>query len=154
LLSACFRKPCDAVFHDRRFFREPPRHRWLARDDAGRLVAQLAVHERAAMAGWRRIEVAGVAEVCVHPDYRGKGLVKTLFSAAHPWLAARRFAFAMLFGDPKVYASSGYTAVSNIIGEEPDADGVLRRKALTPLVRPLASDPWPAEPVLLPGLVF
>jgi hypothetical protein len=154
LLSVCFVKPVDNIFTERRFFREPPEHRWLVRDDSGRPIAQVAVHEKAVMHEWRRLPIGGVAEVCVHPDCRGRGLVRHVMAEAHDWLAARKFLFAMLFGKPEVYTSSGYSTVSNVWCEEYDATGMPHRKQLTPMVRALGSEPWPVDPVLLPGLTF
>lgn len=87
LLCACYLKPVDVVFRDRRFFREPPDHHWLVRDAAARPIAQVSVHERALIQDWRRIPMGGIAEVCVHPDYRGRGLVRQMVCqlGAQPW---------------------------------------------------------------------
>ena len=154
LLCACYLKPVDVVFRDRRFFREPPDHHWLVRDAAARPIAQVSVHERALIQDWRRIPMGGIAEVCVHPDHRGRGLVRQMLRAAHGWLAAREFRFAMLFGNPQVYTSSGYVTVSNVSCEEYDAAGLPHRKPIAPMVCQLGAQPWPVDPILLPGLTF
>jgi len=154
LLSICFVKPGDVVFKERRFFREPPEHHWLVRDESVRLIAQVSVHERALMQDWRRIPIGGIAEVCVHPDCRGRGLVRHMLHAVHGWLAGREFLFAMLFGKPEVYTTSGYATVSNVWCEEYDAAGLPHRKPLTPMVCQVGPRPWPVDPVFLPGLTF
>lgn len=81
LLSACFIKPGDEVFRDRRYFTEMPSRRWLLRDE-GRLVAHVAVHERTIEDG---IRMLGIAEVCVTPTHRGRGLMQGLLKAVHEW---------------------------------------------------------------------
>ena len=46
LLSTCFTKPGDEVFKTRRYWREPYKHRWVMRNEAGRLVAHVGIHEK------------------------------------------------------------------------------------------------------------
>src|SRR5450759_3875792 len=104
----------------------------IVRADSSRTIAHVAVHERALMQDWRRISIGGIAEVCVHPDCRGRGLVRHMLHAVHGWLTDREFLFAMLFGKPEVYTTSGYVTVSNVWREEYDAAGLPHRKPLTP----------------------
>lgn len=151
LLSACFTKPGDEVFRERRYFREPYPHRWLIRDPAGRPIAHLGVHEKSVVADARTLRIGGVGDVCVHPAHRGQGHVRRMLEAAHVWMAPRGFVFAVLFGDPAVYGSAGYTSVRNLEGEDP-ATG--RRGSLEAMMRPLGETPWPACAVRLVGSTF
>ena len=59
LLSACFTQPHHAVFREHRHFCYPPQHRWLMRDQLGRLIAQIAVHERQVEAARSDARAAG-----------------------------------------------------------------------------------------------
>lgn len=152
LLCACFTKPQDVVFRERRYFKEPPGHRWLIRDEDGLLAAHVAVHEKMVeLGGWGR-PIGGIAEVCVHPDRRGHGHVRTLLADIHAWLTAREVPFAVLFGDPRFYASSGYVSVSNLfLRADPSAAWA---PATGAMVKPLLAEPWPAGEVHLSGPAF
>lgn len=151
LLSACFIQPHHAVFRERRYFKHPPGHRWLMRE-ADALVAHAAVHERQIEAAGWEVPIGGVAEVCVLPAFRGRGLVRLLLAAVHRDLADRVVAFAALFGDPAVYGSSGYHMPGNVfLG--PNADGRWE-PAPRALVHPLLHAPWPAGEVHLAGPAF
>ena len=152
LLSACFIQPHHAVFREHRHFCYPPQHRWLMRDHAGRLIAQIAVHERQVVAAERSWAAGGLAEVCVHPDVQRRGLMRELLARVHDDLHQRGVAFAVLFGNPAVYGSSGYFAPQNIsIG--PDAHGCWE-PAPRALVRVLGAQGWPTGDVRVPGPAF
>lgn len=150
LLTTCFTKAQDVVFKDRRYFREPYPNRWVIRDGRGALVAHIGVHEKEVETGGTTFRIGGICEVCVLPAYRGRGYVRAMLESAHDWLTARGFVFAVLFGNPRVYGSSGYVQVTNLFhgGEE---EGW---KQVNAMVRELAGTPWPSEEVHLPGPKF
>lgn len=154
LLTTCFTGPQDAVFHHRRWFIEPYPHRWIIRDAKGSLVAHVGVHEKSVQAGDAVHPIAGIGEVCVHPDHRGRGHVRSMLACVHPAMSDRGFTFALLFGDPKVYSSSGYRVVKNLVHDHRDKDGHLHRRSVTGMVRELGPTPWPSGEVYLPGPVF
>ena len=154
LLTTCFTKPQDAVFQTQRYFREPYPHRWIIEDDHGAFIAHVGVHDKTIAAGGRTYRIAGIAEVCVHPDHRGQGHVRRMLRHIHRWLARRGFVFAVLFGAPKVYASSGYAGVDNLFHDEMDPDGRPHRKKIAAMAIPLSKTPWPRSRVLLPGPAF
>ena len=153
LLATCFVKPQDAVFQTQRYFREPYPHRWIVADETGAFIAHVGAHEKTVRAAGKTYRIAGIAEVCVHPDHRGQGLVRTMLRQAHRGLARRGFDFAVLFGDPKVYASSGYACVGNLFHDENIA-GRIRRKNVAAMVHPLGKTPWPRGRAHLPGPTF
>jgi predicted acetyltransferase len=111
VLAACFIKPRDAFFRERRYANEMPSERWLVRDRDNLLVAHLASHEKTIGVGERELRIGGVAEVCVLPEYRGRGLVRYLVSQAHAHFRDRALGFGVLFGRLEVYGSSGYGRV-------------------------------------------
>lgn len=152
LLCVCFTKPHDAVFRDRRHFKEPPAHRWIVRGRGAALLAHAAVHEKEVESDGVRYSIGGIAEVCVHPDARGQGLVRGLLTAIHPWLAAREVPFALLFGEPAVYQSSGYKNVGTLfVQSEEDGQWKCSTHAM---VCSLLSIPWPSARVQLIGPSF
>ena len=152
LLSTCFTKPQDAVFKERRYFAQPPAHRWMIRSPEGKLVAHIAVHERQIEAGAWVASVGGIAEVCVHPEARGQGLAKLLLDEIHVTLTQRGVFFTALFGSRSIYASSGYTQPGNVsIG--PGSDGKWQPVPEL-MVRPLTAAAWPAGDVRMPGPAF
>ncbi len=152
LLCACFTRPHHAVFREHRHFRHPPQHRWLMCDESGRLIAQVAVHERRVEAAERSWPAGGLAEVCVHPDVQRRGLMSRLLARVHQDLHERGVVYSVLFGDPAVYSSSGYYAPLNVsIG--PDAEGRWEHVPRA-LVRVLGEQGWPTGDVRVPGPAF
>ena len=112
ILSICFDK--QTVFKTQRYFKEMPHHRWYIKD-GNSIIAHVAVHDKNIKTEKGTIRIGGVAEVCVHPDYRGRGLVRKMLAVIHKWLNENGFDFAMLYGEERVYASSGYSTIKNKI---------------------------------------
>jgi len=150
LLTTCFTKPQDVVFRDRRYFREPYPHRWVMRDENYSIVAHVGVHEKQVETEGLTYRIGGIAEVCVHPDYRGKGYVRMMLKCIHAWLSEHGFAFAVLFGDTLVYRSSGYVQVTNLfLGGSQEG-----WKQINGMIRDLTGTPWPIGDVHLSGPGF
>lgn len=150
LLTTCFTKSQDVVFKTQRCFREPYPHRWIIRGKHGALVAHIGVHEKKVELNGSTFRIGGICEVCVHPDYRGKGYVRMMLNCIHEWLSEHGFCFAVLFGDPLVYGSSGYVRVGNLVHGDPE-------KGWTPahaMVHEVSSTSWPTGNVRLPGPTF
>ena len=112
LLKICFVK--DPVLQYRRYCKEMPQHRWFIEKNE-RIMAHLALHEKTISTGSGEFPIGGVAEVCVHPDFRGKGSVKKMLVEAHKWMTKNKFLFSVLFGEKEIYSSSSYTSVQNEI---------------------------------------
>lgn len=113
LLSTCFTKEQDKIFQTQRYFNEMPRHRYLIWD-GDTLAAHVAVHEKQVMIDDQSFPISGIAEVCVQPDSRAKGLVKLLLKAVHQDALERGDAFSVLFGRTHIYQSSGYQPINNL----------------------------------------
>lgn len=150
LLTTCFTKTQDVVFKERRYFREPYPHRWGIFEGDGTWVAHIGVHEKQIQSEDETFSVGGICEVCVHPDYRGKGYVKMMLECVHGWLSEHGFAFAMLFGNPLVYSSSGYAHVENLFNGSEDKGW----KPAAAMVYELSETPWPSGTVYMPGPKF
>ncbi|MFC1634898.1 GNAT family N-acetyltransferase [Planctomycetota bacterium] len=154
LLTKCFTKPVDIVFRDRRYFREPYPHRWVIRDAQDSIIAHVGVHEKSVEANGRTFRIGGIAEVCVHPECRGRGFVKTMLTCVHDWLIRHEFDFAILFGKAHMYSSSGYVEVNNLVHDAVTAAGESCTRQSPAMVRQLSETPWPAGQVYMPGPKF
>lgn len=152
LLFACF--SYNPVFLARRYFKERPGHRWIVKNEAGEIVAHAAVHEKIVGTESGDVLIGGVAEVCVAPTHRGMGIVKELLQSIDQWLGARSIDFAMLFGDPRIYASSGYVPMQNPL----HADHLLAWHwnpfSSKPMIKTISQRPWPPGSIDLRGPTF
>lgn len=155
VLRACYREPRHEVFERQRYFNQPYPHRWIVRDQAGTIVAQLGIHERTFDCDGVSYRFGGVGDVCVHPDHRGNGYVRDMIAAAHDFLRQRDYPFGMLFGNPQVYGSSGYRRADNVLcnmAMESNTPGEWR--PVHPLICELADTPWPTGTIHMPGPTF
>ena len=94
------------------------------------------------------MRIGGVAEVCVARGRRGCGLAKQLLATIDDWLRADGVPFAVLFGRPEIYRSSGYTPITNPLRPRRFP---FSRKAM---VKVLADEAWPAGLIDLRGPGF
>ena len=154
LLTTCFVGPNNEVFKDRRYYKEPYPHRWVIKNQQGAFIAHVGVHDKIVQADGKTYRIAGICEVCVHPDHRGHGYVKAMLECIHKWLVPQGFDFSVLFGDSKVYGSSGYVNITNLYQDVIGEDGQKHRKQLLPMVKALTAKSWPTTEVFLPGLTF
>jgi GNAT superfamily N-acetyltransferase len=152
LLFGCF--PHEPAFLTRRFLKACPAHRWLAFDGAHEIVAHVAVHEKSIGTRSGELKIGGVAEVCVASKHRGKGLAKQLLDAVHGWLHERGFQFAMLFGQSKVYESSGYALIANEVCAENSMARHWNPFCGKPMIHRLSETPWPKGAIDLRGPTF
>ena len=143
LLTRCFGKE----FEHKRYAHELPPHRWLVRDGEV-IAAHVAVHDKVFRSGGESVPFLGIAEVCVAPDYRGRGLVRTLLLELEA--QSGTVPFAVLLGDPGVYGSSGYRAVDNVYFPY---EGTGKPNAYA-MVKALGSRSWPTSKVTIEGPPF
>ena len=171
LLSTCFTKPEDKVFQTRRYFHEIPAHRFLIPSDEqtqsvsaaefSDVAAHLAVHDREIAASAGSYPCGGISEVAVAPRYRRRGLARRLLETALECMKERGLAFALLFGDPAVYESSGFRAAANVICYRDYATEEKRREVFGRttgsaafMYRPLSGHDWPQGEIDLQGYGF
>jgi GNAT superfamily N-acetyltransferase len=154
LFVTCFPKD-EPLFSKHRHYREPPAHRWMIRDASGRLMAHACIHDKTLGSPAGDLHIGGVAEVCVHPDYRGQGLVRLLMPRIQKWLTDRHFDFSILFGRTEVYASSGYKNVDNPLRQLDPATGQwIVQPVANAMILPLGLRPWPPGEIDLRGPLF
>lgn len=118
------------------------------------LIAHTALHEKKVETAHQKIPIGGVAEVCVHPEFRGCGFVRSLLKETHNWLSVNHFPFAVLFDSPKVYTSSGYFSVSNLHLQKKSDDGIIKWEPKLTMACRLSEIEWPEEVVYLHGPDF
>ncbi len=152
LLFSCF--TYNPTFLTRRYLRQCPEHRWIVKNDAGEIVAHAALHEKTIGIPSGDLLVGGVAEVCVASTHRGLGLVKALLQTIDEWLQARPIDFAMLFGDPEIYASSGYLPMRNELRAANSLSRHWNPFCGKPMIKCLSPHPWPAGVIDLRGPTF
>lgn len=114
LFRACFKREL-AYLERQRFFRELPPHRWMIFDEDENVIAHIAGYDKILGTKHGLLPVIGIAEVCVSPAYRGRGLVRSILSEIHDWARAQGFDWSLLFGSHGIYGSSGYRRINNPI---------------------------------------
>jgi len=154
LLSTCFTGSHNERFQWQRYYQEVPQHRWLIREP-GRVIAHIAMHEKRIGTAAGEFAICGVAEVAVHPEFRGRGLVKQLLGPANEAFARDGVPFSFLFGNTKVYGSSGYVPVKNALRHFDFAcHEWLVRPLPAAMVKLLGTTAWPEGEIDLRGPVF
>ncbi len=113
LLTICF--PKEQIFARQRFLYEKAKYRWFAFNEQSQPVAHTALHIKMMKTQDGEYSFGGIAEVCVHPEYRRKGLVHALMDKVDEFLRNEKIPFALLFGEGKIYLSSGYEEMKNEI---------------------------------------
>jgi predicted acetyltransferase len=146
LLQKCF--PHERKFKDRRHYNEPPRMRWIIRVD-GRLVAHIAAHEKVLSCGSRRVPFCGISEVCIVPDFRGRGFLPKLLAALEDYYSGLSYDFSLLLGPAEIYKRYGYQSVGNVYF--PDQSDDCAEFAMYKALRPVS---WPEDTVSIGGAYF
>jgi GNAT superfamily N-acetyltransferase len=95
-----------------------------------------------------------VAEVCVAPAHRGSGISKRLLQSIDQWLGSQVIDFAMLFGQPKLYKSSGYVLMRNRLQTENLLPWRWNPFCGKPMIKTLSQRPWPLGAIDLRGPTF
>jgi len=114
LLVHCFPETAH-IFSKQRFYHEPPQYRWCIFGENDSLIAHVALHIKKVKTEFTNYDMGGIAEVCVHSDYRRQGITRMLLKQILDYLRERNIVFAMLFGDTSVYSSSGFKQLNNKI---------------------------------------
>ncbi|MDF3127639.1 GNAT family N-acetyltransferase [Kiritimatiellaeota bacterium B1221] len=149
LLCQCFK---DARFRYQRFNYELPVHRWILRNGEGKLLAHVGVHDKRLGSEKGELRVAGLAEVCVHPEARGNGYMRRLVGEAHRWCRAQGIDFATLFGKSEIYGRFGYVPQNNQLELFDVEAGVWKQKSFPHFqVLPFSAQSWPRGLIQLFG---
>ena len=151
-ISTCF--PEQPVFKEKRYFKEMPPYRWFIEEN-DRIIAHAALHIKTITVGDKKVDIGGVAEVCVLPDYRGQSLAKLLLKEIDKWLIEHHYKYAMLFGKTSVYTSSGYFDIQNEIKYvDYKTNEIKIEKNIEAMVKLLSPEPWLTGTVDLNGPTF
>ncbi|GAB4318911.1 MAG: hypothetical protein Kow0059_12710 [Candidatus Sumerlaeia bacterium] len=76
--------------------------------DGGRIVAHVSIVEKRMRIGRSVIRVAGIGDVCTHPDHRMHSYSRLLMEDAIRYMRASGFPLTMLYGIPNYYHKFGY----------------------------------------------
>jgi GNAT superfamily N-acetyltransferase len=79
-LCRCFPDACEVFSRTRAWHGSPPNWTVLVEDD-GTVIAHAGVVDRTIRAGDQRLRVAGVQNVFVVPEFRGRGWMRTVMTA-------------------------------------------------------------------------
>ncbi len=154
LFKFCFKRELEYL-DQQRFFRELPPHRWMIFDEAGEVIAHIAVYEKLLGTEPGLLPVIGIAEVCVAPEHRGRGYVRALLQEIHDWARAQGFGHALLFGSHRIYESSGYVPIHNPIRLLNFKNSEWETKIIgSAQVCPLGESQWPNGTIDLRGPNF
>ena len=155
LIETCF---TASDFGGRSFYQNRPHLRVVARNGA-RIVGHMGLFLRAVRLEDALVDVAGIGDVAVHPDARGRRLATAMLEAAVEEARAGPAAFLLLFGTRRLYAAAGFEKAPNRVTvtqmERVRTGPVETWEAQALMVKPLRDVAWdPAAPVDLLGFPF
>jgi predicted N-acetyltransferase YhbS len=157
LLAAAFPDFAD-TFHARRYFKQLPHARLLARQGEA-LVGHLAVAHRVVGSAAGPQRILGLLDVVVAPERRGMGIAGALLEAAEARGRAAGVDHLVLFADDdRLYGRHGYRPVSSTLRwlriHEHASLGIAEEPVAELRVRSLGERPWPDGAVDLLGELF
>lgn len=144
LFILCF--PNSINLTKRRYNNEMPSERWIARYH-GEVVGNLALHHKLLFDNDDcSFPFIAVAEVCLHPEVRGFGLVGELLKRAEA--AYKTVDYSVLFGEANIYEKYGYKTVSNVCfpESEKETNHVMMKNISNPV--------WPSGIIKINGQHF
>ena len=113
-LCLCFPDGVANFSVTRQWHGSGPEYSAVMQDEAGKVIAHAGVVNRTVSIGGTQIRVAGIQNVCVLPEGRGKGLSDQVMIAAMEEAQRRDYDCGLLFCLPvleKVYARTGWISV-------------------------------------------
>lgn len=154
LLPAAFEEDFGGKSH----YLQRPNLRIVHREE-GRIVAHIAVFFRDVLLGGNRHPVAGLGDVAVHPDHRGRNHAATLIAAAIEDARASAARFFLLRGVRSLYSGLGFVAQPNPVTFSGLTDTGVGAPVTEPMadlmVLTLSQTPWdPQAPLDLLGPTF
>jgi len=110
-LCRCFPDDCEVFSRTRAWHGSGPAWSVVVEGDDGRVIAHVGIVDRTITAGGQPVRVAGIQNVFVVPEGRGKGLCDLVMNAAMVEAGRRGFDVGLLYCVPnleKVYARCGW----------------------------------------------
>ncbi len=84
-----------------------PEHSRLIREN-GKIVSHVSIIEKPVRFGPAVVKLAGIGDVCTHPNARGKGYAQILMEDALHYMKEHGYPLTMLYGIPNFYHKFGY----------------------------------------------
>lgn len=125
---------------------------WL--EDDGTVIAHAGVVDRTVLAGEAAVRVAGVQNLCVVPDYRGRGFCKRVMEAAMDEAARRGHQCGLLFCTAAlgtIYERLGWRFLDRAVTRIDSGRPLPLPEGNRPMVYPLSLRAMPPGPIDLQG---
>ncbi len=153
-LAICFEHRCVEFSRSRTIRNNVPSYTAVI-SDSEKALCQVAVMDRTVSIDGEQVHVAGVANVFVVPQQRGKGLCDTALEAAMSEAKKRGFDFGLLFTHSptdRVYTRNGWVEIKDrkFVRVENGEESVLSAERIK-MYYPLKSEDFPAGDVHLQG---
>ncbi len=79
----------------------------------GRIVSHVSIVEKHLRVGRAVVKVAGIGDVCTHPEHRSRGYTRILMEDAVRYMTSHRFPLSLLYGIMNFYHKFGYIEAVN-----------------------------------------
>ncbi len=154
-LVKCFAKDAEFFSHSRAWHGSAPSFSAFVLE-GDEVIAHLGVVERRVTVGDVPVDVAGLQNVCVLPEHRGRGLCREMLAAAMAEAKGRGVDFGLLFCVAKtvpVYERCGWQRLIDCQVVRVDSDGEEKplEEGNLPMWLPLCRSEFPAGEVHLGG---
>lgn len=154
-LVTCFPKDAEFFSRSRAWHGSAPSFSALVAQD-GKVIAHLGVVQRRITVGGSPVEVAGIQNVCVLDEHRGRGFCRKMLAAAMAEARSRGVDFGLLFCVAElvsVYERCGWKRLLDQPVVRIDSDGVEKPlvEGNLPMWVPLGKEEFPDGTVHLGG---
>lgn len=101
-------------FQDRRYFKQLPRYRYLARWN-GELIGQMGIEHRMIKLGDKPVSIFGGIDLCIAEGYREQGLASELLAQLTREAEHYGIDFIIVFADDhRIYEKNGFQRTDNV----------------------------------------
>lgn len=154
-LVTCFPKDAEFFSRSRAWHGSAPAFSALVSED-DRVIAHLGVVQRRIKVGGTPVEMAGIQNVCVLDEHRGRGLCREMLAAAMAEAKSRGIDFGLLFCVAElvpVYERCGWKRLPDQPVIRVDSDGLEKPlvEGNLPMWLPLGEEGFPRGTVHLGG---